>query len=145
MYTLSLGDLQSQIKLSSTNQIGIPNLDNDFHRYLIPSQRSSRRSQFWLNFDLFLIKVNFELFSIKRSKKTTLKLIKRLKKSIKRLKKSIKRLKKLIYIKKVKFNWESRSFRFLSIKFQRLNLYPIESILLQWFKIWLLIWMQKVD
>ena len=60
------------------------------------------------NFVLFLsLSIKIDQIWIKRSKKMTLMLIKRLKKSIKRPKKSNKRLKMLIYIKRVKLYWKS--------------------------------------
>ena len=61
-WRLSLGDLPSQIELSSTIWIQIPNLDDDFDTNPIPSRRMNRRLnrrlQFQLNFDLYLIKVD---------------------------------------------------------------------------------------
>ena len=51
---LSLGNLPSQIESSSTIWIRLSNSDDNFDTNLIPS----RRSPFWLNFDLFLIKVD---------------------------------------------------------------------------------------
>ena len=110
-YILSLGDLPSQIKSSSTIQICISNSDDDCDTNPIPiqrsSRRSSRRSRFCLNLISFGLKSIFlEQFLIKRLKKMTLI-------SIKRLKKLIKRLKKSIYMEKVEFNQKSWSFQSL--------------------------------
>ena len=58
MSSLSLGDLPSQIDLSSSIQILIPNSIVDFGLIQNPTTDSSQQSQFGYNFDLFSIKIN---------------------------------------------------------------------------------------
>ena len=105
------------------------NLIVNFGLIWISTMRSYRRSRFWYNFDLFLIKVDH--FWLKDRHKS----IKRSKESIKRSKLPIKRLKKSIYIKKIIFmskksiEFDSFSISFNKKRLFRYNPYKIESIL----------------